>query len=148
MRRRQSLSDPIEGRLSSPDARAELVRLATRPIVEQALEAESRDAPGREYYEHGASPGQGYRNGSRAGRLKTAEGRIEYAPPHSLPATEGRFISRLSVGRPVARSVIDDDHAVQPEAFLLGRQHRPQTGQKLLARMPVYGDDIQEPGHW
>ena len=33
MRTRQSLSDLIEGRLSSPDGRAELVRLATRLIV-------------------------------------------------------------------------------------------------------------------
>ena len=69
MRTRQSLSDLIEGRLSSPDGRAEPVRLATRLIVEEALEAESRDAVGREYYEHGAAPGQGYRNGSRTGHL-------------------------------------------------------------------------------
>ena len=81
MRTRQSLSDLIEGRLSSPDGRAELVRLATRLIVEETFEAESRDAVGREYYEHGAAPGQGYRNGSRTGRLRTAEGLIEYAAP-------------------------------------------------------------------
>ena len=42
MRSRQSLSDLIEGRLSSSDGRADLVRLATRLIVEEALEAESR----------------------------------------------------------------------------------------------------------
>lgn len=55
MRRRESLSDLIEGRLSSADGRAALVKLATRLIVEEALEAESRDALGRDYYEHGAS---------------------------------------------------------------------------------------------
>ena len=76
MRTRQSLSDLIEGRLSSPDGRGELVKLATRLI-----EAESRDGVGRGYYEHAAAPGQGYRNGSRPGRLKTAEGVIEYAAP-------------------------------------------------------------------
>jgi transposase-like protein len=81
MRTRQSLSELIEGRLSSPDGRGELVKLATRLIVEEALEAESRDAVGRDYYEHGAAPGQGYRNGSRPGRLKTAEGLVEYAAP-------------------------------------------------------------------
>ena len=74
MRTRQSLFNLIEGRLSSPDGRAELVKLATRLIVEEALEAESRDALGREYYEHGAGPCQGYRNGVRTGRLRTAEG--------------------------------------------------------------------------
>ena len=81
MRTRQSRSDLIEGRLSSADGRSELVKLATRLIVEEALEAESRDAVGRGYYEHGAAPGQGHRNGSRPGRLKTAEGLVEYAAP-------------------------------------------------------------------
>lgn len=94
MRTRQSLSDLIEGRLSSPDGRADLVRLATRLIVEEALEAESRDAVGRDYYEHGAAPGQGYRNGSRTGRLKTAEGLIEYATPQ-IAGREEPFRSQI-----------------------------------------------------
>ena len=34
MRTRQALSELIEGRLASPDGRAELVKLATRLIVE------------------------------------------------------------------------------------------------------------------
>ena len=58
MRTRRSLSELIEGRLSSPDGRSELVKLATRLIVEEALEAESRDALGRDYFEHGAEPGR------------------------------------------------------------------------------------------
>jgi hypothetical protein len=66
MRTRQSLCDLIEGRLSLQDERAELVRLATRLIVEEAVEGESRDAIGRGYYEHGPSPGQEYRNGLAA----------------------------------------------------------------------------------
>ena len=52
MRTRQSLLDLIAGRLSSPDGRAELVKLATRLIVEETLEAENRAALGRDYYEH------------------------------------------------------------------------------------------------
>ena len=51
MRTRQSLSDLIEGRLSSADGRSELVKLATRLIVEETLEAESRDAVGRSYWQ-------------------------------------------------------------------------------------------------
>lgn len=81
MRSRQQLSDLVEGRLSSADGRAELVKLATRLIVEEALEAEAGDAVGREYYEHGRPSGGGYRNGNRKGRLRTAEGLIEYAAP-------------------------------------------------------------------
>ena len=71
----------IEGRLSTASAKDELVKLATRLIVEEALEGEATDAVGREYYEHGARPGQGYRNGYRTGRLRTAEGLMEYAAP-------------------------------------------------------------------
>jgi transposase-like protein len=80
-RTREALRDLIEGRLATADARSELIRLATQLIAEEALEAEQRDALGREYYEHGAAPGRGYRNGSRKARLKTAEGMVEYAVP-------------------------------------------------------------------
>jgi putative transposase len=81
MRTRETLSSLIEGRLSSPDGRSELVRLATRLILEEALEAETRDALGRDYYERGAEDGRGYRNGCRTSRLKTAEGAIEFSAP-------------------------------------------------------------------
>lgn len=81
IRTRESLTALIEGRLSSPDGRSELVKLATRLILEEALEAEARDALGRDYYERGAEEGRGYRNGNRTGRLKTAEGAIEFSAP-------------------------------------------------------------------
>src|SRR3974390_1998992 len=80
-RTREELTALIEGRLSTTSAKDELVKLATRLIVEEALEGEAGDAVGRDYYEHGAEPGQGYRNGYRTGRLKTAEGAMEYAVP-------------------------------------------------------------------
>src|SRR5437868_3754900 len=56
---REELTALIEGRLSTASAKDELVKLATRLIVEEALEGEAGDALGREYYEHGAQPGQG-----------------------------------------------------------------------------------------
>ncbi len=77
-----------------PDGRSELVQLATRLILEEALEAESCDAIGREYCENGAAPGQGYRNGVRTGRLKTAEGSIEYSAPQ-VAGREAPFRSRI-----------------------------------------------------
>jgi putative transposase len=80
-RTREDLRSLIEGRLSTSSAKDELVKLATRLIVEEALEGEASDAVGRDYYEHGALPGQGYRNGYRTGRLKTAEGSMEYSTP-------------------------------------------------------------------
>jgi transposase-like protein len=86
MRTRETLSALIEGRLSLPDGRSELVKLATRLIVEEALEGEVRDALGRDYYEHGCEDGRGWRNGHRTGRLKTAEGEIAF----SVPQVAGR----------------------------------------------------------
>jgi putative transposase len=60
-RTREELRALIDGRLSSSDERPALLRLATRLIVEEASEAEVEDAPGRGYYEHGATAGAGYR---------------------------------------------------------------------------------------
>ena len=80
-RTREALCDLIAGRLSSEFGRSELVQLATRLIIEEGLEAEVRDTLGRDYYERGGDAGGGYRNGLRKGRLKSAEGFIEYAAP-------------------------------------------------------------------
>ena len=79
------------------DARSELIRLAVRKIVEEALEAEVAEAVGRGYYENGAAPGAGYRNGYRRGRLRTAEGAIEYGVPQVADRTES-FVSRVRAG--------------------------------------------------
>ncbi len=87
MHSRQQLSDLIEGRLSSSEGRADLIKLATRLIVEEALEGEATDAVGREYYEHGGGSGA-YRNGNRTGRLRTAEGMVEYSAPQVTGGAE------------------------------------------------------------
>lgn len=81
MRTREALSALIEGRLASPAGRSELVELATRLIVEEALEGEVRDALDRGSYERGDAPGQGHRNGHRTHRLKSAKGGLEYSAP-------------------------------------------------------------------
>jgi putative transposase len=94
MQTREALSALIEGRLASPAGRSELVELATRLIVEEALEGEVRDALDRGYYEHGTTPGQGHRNGHRTQRLKTAEGGLEYSAPQ-VAGLEQPFRSAL-----------------------------------------------------
>ena len=50
---REALKELMAGRLRIDGAKSELVRLATRLIVEEGLEAEVRDALGRGCYEHG-----------------------------------------------------------------------------------------------
>ena len=81
------------------------MRLAARLIIEEALEGEARDALGRGYYARGAAPGAGYRNGYRTGRLKSAEGAIEYSAPQIADRAEP-FRSRIReiVRRPDRRA--------------------------------------------
>ena len=89
---REAVSDLIEGRLSSQGGRTEPVRLATRLIIEEGLQAEVHEALDREYCGHGA--GGGYRNGVRCGRLKTAEGSIDCCAPQ-VAGTAEPFRSEL-----------------------------------------------------
>jgi putative transposase len=63
-----------------------LMREAIRLIVEEALEAEVSERLGRGYYERGGE--DGYRNGYRRGRLKSAEGVVEYAVPQLSDTAE------------------------------------------------------------
>src|SRR5260370_32368456 len=66
---------------SKEEPRMELVQLAVRRIVEEALEAETRDRLGRDYYERRAGRQRGYRNGYREGSLSSAEGEVRYSGP-------------------------------------------------------------------
>ncbi|MDA8108384.1 MAG: IS256 family transposase, partial [Betaproteobacteria bacterium] len=84
-RTRNELKDMLAGKTRSD--RSRLVRQAARLIVEEALEAEATDALGRGYYERG-EPRRGYRNGYRPGRVKSAEGEIEFAVPQVADTAE------------------------------------------------------------
>ena len=147
--------------LSSADGRAALVKLATRLIVEEALEAESRDVLGRDYYEHGASPGQGWRNGVRMGRLKTAEGLVDYAAAQiagrdepfrseireglkgRTQALEGLAVELLARGL----SVRDIEDAFRDESgrLLLSRTAVSEIGERLWADYQEFAErDLSE----
>ena len=93
-RTRENLKALMRGHSEIADGRSELVRLAARLIIEEALEGEARDALGRDYYARGAAPGAGYRNGYRTGRVKRAEGAIEYSAAQIADRSEP-FCSRL-----------------------------------------------------
>ena len=64
-RTRQSLSDLIEGRLSSPDGRGELVKLATRLIVEEALRRRAGTGLGEATTSTGRPPARATAMGSQ-----------------------------------------------------------------------------------
>jgi transposase-like protein len=67
--------------LEAKEESASFSQLGLRKIVEELLEAEVTDRLGRAYYERGGGDGAGHRNGYRTGRLKTAEGEVEYSVP-------------------------------------------------------------------
>jgi putative transposase len=50
-------------------------------ILEEALEGEVRDRVGRERYERADGEAKGCRNGYQRGRMKTAEGMVEFSAP-------------------------------------------------------------------
>jgi putative transposase len=93
-RTRERVKALMDGEGTASDDRSELVRLAARLIIEEALEGEAEDALGRGYYARGAAPDAGYRNGYRTGRLKSAEGSIEYSASQIADRTEP-FRSRI-----------------------------------------------------
>src|ERR1700720_2575894 len=83
------------GRKEVVVARGDLDRLARsvvppaqRSMVLSLVEGEPRDALGLHYYARGAAPGAGYRNGYRTGRVKSAEGAIEYSTPQIADRSE------------------------------------------------------------
>jgi putative transposase len=139
-RTRERLKSLMEGHGEKADLRSELVRLAARLIVEEGLEGEAADALGREYYVRGAAPGAGYRNGYRTGRLKTAEGLIEYAAPQ-ISDRAVPFCSRL---REIIRGRSEELEALAVEMYARGLSTRDiealfaeERGQSLLSRTAV-----------
>ncbi len=136
----QKLSELLTAGVADGDARAELLKLAVRKIVEEALEAEVAEAVGRGYYEAGASPGAGYRNGYRRGRLRTAEGAIEYGVPQVADRPEP-FVSRVRAGL-AGRTAELERLAVEMYARGLSTRDveaafRDATGASLLSRTAV-----------
>ena len=139
-RTRETLNELINGRMRVDDAKSELVKLATRLIVEEGLEAEVRDALGRDYYEHGAGPNDGYRNGARRGKLKTAEGAIAYSAPQ-VAGTAEPFRSELR-GHLKGHTEALEDLAVEMLAHGLCVRDiedtfKDETGRLLLSRTAV-----------
>ena len=114
------------------DARSELIKLAVRKIVEEALEAEVADALGRGYYENGAAPGAGYRNGYRRGRLRVAEGAIEYGVPQVADRAEP-FVSRVRAGLVQLSEAAGGD-------FSAADAERQLAAMKQLESSPFFAD--------
>jgi transposase-like protein len=139
-RTREKLQALMEGRSAAEDGRSQLVRLAARLIIEEALEGEARDALGRDYYARGAAPGVGYRNGYRPGRLKSAEGPIGYSAPQIAERAEP-FRSKI---RGILGGRTEELEALAIEMYARGLSTRDietlfadETGKSMLSRSAV-----------
>lgn len=115
------------------------VQLAVRRVIEELLEAEVTDVLGRAYYRHGAE-GDGYRNGYRRGRLKTAEGEVDYATPQISDRAEP-FRSPL---RALLSGRTDELERLAVEMYARGLSTRDvedatrnEQGEALLSRSAV-----------
>ncbi|HEU4352508.1 MAG TPA: IS256 family transposase [Burkholderiales bacterium] len=134
-RTRNALKDMLAGKTAAD--KSSLVRQAARLIVEEALEGEAADAlGGRGYYEHGADR-RGYRNGNRLGRVKSAEGEIEFAVPQLADLVQP-FRSKI---REVIRGRTEELERLAVEMYARGLSVRDieaaftdEAGRSLLSR--------------
>lgn len=136
-RTRNELKEMFAGKRSVD--RSGLVRQAARLIVEEALEAEASHELGRGYYEHGAQA-RGYRNGYRMGKMKTAEGAIEFAVPQVSDTAEP-FRSQI---RQVIRGRSEELERLAVEMYARGLSVRDieaaftdETGRCVLTKTTV-----------
>jgi hypothetical protein len=133
-RTRNALKDMFAGKTAAD--KSSLVRQAARLIVEEALEKAAAAALGSGYYEHGADR-RGYRNGYRLGRVKSAEGEIEFALPQLADMAEP-FRSRI---REVLRGRTEELERLAVEMYARGLSVRDieaaftdEAGRCLLSR--------------
>ena len=139
-RTRERLRALMDGRLGTAPDRSNLVLLAAQLILEEALEAEVRDEVGRERYERADGEASGYRNGYRTGRMKTAEGVVEFAAPQVRDTAEP-FVSGIRQNLAGRTGALEDlrssfMHADCRRATSKTRS-RTKPGCRLLSRAAV-----------
>ncbi len=137
---REQLRALIDGRLGTAPDRSSLVLLAARLIVEEALEDEVCDKIGRERYQRADGEAEGYRNGYRRGRMKTAEGMMEFSAPQ-VRDTPAPFVSAIRESL-AGRTQALEDLAVELYARGLSTRDIEDTftdeaGRRLLSRAAV-----------
>ena len=139
-RTREELRALMNGELGTAAGRSDLVRLALRLIVEEALEGELADVLRRERYERGDGEKAGYRNGYRPGKVKTAEGAVDYSAPQVRDTPEP-FISNV---RAALSGRTRELERLAVELYARGLSTRDieaaftdETGRRLLSRAAV-----------
>jgi transposase-like protein len=139
-RTREELRALMNGELGTAAGRSDLVRLALRLIVEEALEGEVADVLGRERYERGDGEKAGYRNGYRPGKMKTAGGAVDYFAPQVRDTPEP-FVSGVRAAlsgrtRELERLAVEL-HARGLSTRDIEDAFTDETGRRLLSRGAV-----------
>src|ERR1700677_1098301 len=139
-RTREELRALMNGDLGTAAGRGDLVHLALRLIVAEALEGEVSDGLGRERYERGEGEKAGYRNGYRPGKMKTAEGAVDYSAPQVRDTPEP-FVSSV---RAALSGRTRELERLAVELYARGLSTRDiedtftdETGRRLLSRAAV-----------
>ena len=135
---RQSLADFLATGIETEEApTSALLSLASRVVLQEALEAEQRDALGRERYERG-SEGR-YRNGYRPGRVEGAEGRVEIEMPQvrGMPGYHSRLLDFLSAHSEVLERLVTEMYAWGLSTRDIEDALTDATGHCLLSRTAV-----------
>ena len=161
-RTREELRALMNGDLGAAAGRGDLVHLALRSIVEEALEGEVSDVLGRERYERGEDEKAGYRSGYGPGKMKTAEGAADYSAPQVRDTPEPfvasvraalsgrtRELERLAVelyARGLSTRDIEDTFTDETGRRLLSRAAVSEITDKLWAEYEDFCKrDLSEP---
>jgi len=135
---RQSLADFLATGIETEEApTSALLSLASRVVLQEALEAEQRDALGRERYGRG-SEGR-YRNGYRPGRVEGAEGRVEIEVPQvrGMPGHHSRLLEFLAAHSEVLEQLATEMYARGLSTRDIEDAFTEATGHCLLSRTAV-----------
>jgi putative transposase len=138
-RTREELRALMNGDLGTAEGRGDLVRLALRLIVEEALEGEVSDALGRERYDRGQGEKAGYRNGYRTGEVNTAEGAVDYSAPQirTRPSRSSRAWAALSGRTRELERLAVELYARGLSTRDIEDAFTDETGRRLLSRAAV-----------
>ena len=128
------------GEGESADGRSELVRLAARLIIEEALEGEAAGRGWARLIRPRGGPGAGHSNGYRPGRVKSAEGAIDDSAPQIADRAEPfrSWIREIVHGRTEALEAMAIEMcACGLSTRDIGALFANEAGKSLLSRTAV-----------
>lgn len=85
----KGLIEKLDEKASNEDILGRVLKLGMEKIIQESLEEEAKQYLGRDYYQREAiDEHNGYRNGYKTGKLKTAEGKLNIQKPQISDSPE------------------------------------------------------------